>query len=52
MEKGTHGINEEKDLLDDRLTNHNANPNNGRSWDSIKSYLQNMPHNYSNKPKT
>ncbi|MBU3821322.1 addiction module protein [Flavobacteriaceae bacterium XHP0103] len=30
---------EEKDLLDARLANHKANPNNGRSWDSIKSDL-------------
>lgn len=30
---------EEKDLLDARLANHKTNPNNGRSWDSIKSDL-------------
>lgn len=30
---------EEKDVLDNRLANHKANPNSGKSWGSIKSDL-------------
>ncbi len=31
---------EHKDILDQRLSDHKANPNSGRSWKDIKSDLQ------------
>jgi|GEM_PF-2122379 len=30
---------EQKDLLDERLANHKANPNTGKNWNTIKSDL-------------